>query len=978
MVKSRVNIRDVTWSQWRMWQCLPHVCVRAMTQHPQLFVLIFLLLVAFISRYGNSTFSSKPVTLPPMPPRRFFPFDSLVVEFPFGSISSLMDLVRDNEVIFVMYYAPWCTHSMTVRWEFYKAAAYMKDKVKFVAVNCWWNEGGCHRKYNFVSHPMLYVYHTNLDGFQYTGIPTADYFVYFLENILYPITHLFDEKDIRKFVSLNDNAVIGYFDFNSSPQPPGYQQFYYASMRAIEQNPIQILKFGVLTSSYLIDVLDMTSKSGSAVLVKHGNVILDYPTPNNFTSSEIVKWAFQEHQQPLVKILTPSGTKSLQLSKELDKGPTLIMFSAHYPLFHFNQYYHLLREVALEYTRCEMDEISNENMLYSLTHRLSSMKKLQELAKCSKNNEQHEFPGYPQHTHPTYHEELWKARAIFSNGLPFTSLDDVGEKYPLPPSLPILVCQCCMSVPWKHLFKEHIYHNMCEICYNIVKSTTHVRHMPCICPKESSYKFDGDYVNQTLQNKCLQFSPNYIPTHYNSVCCHQMHKAAANASNPFSSASPVPFQSLFRDPPQKSENNAPSASSIPLSKKIVSNSIDNTVLDPYLLKAIKNRTQQLCDRYNLQFVQHVPVDPDLSVSMLSLVKNFSGLSCRTNKTVRFYAIDLINHSVFAERLGLNTTKLFETNQPAAVIVDLEDEKNYFLQKPFSKASIAEFVLNYTEGRLQRQMRTAHAAGNIAPEKVSQEPHQPIPEPLSAGTGSQEPNNFYITEVTANTFHQIVLNTSKDVLLLYYAPWCGFCASFAHIYLSLAKYFRAATSLLFARINGENEDLPWEYTADTYPTLLFFPSGRKEDSVVFSEDLPKTLTNLIRFVLHHTTDTVSLWTDSSQQCRAKCIMTNRQNALTRISVLSKEIKRLELRLRHLENSMLKIKLIQGNDSAGSEELIAILASTRWQKLIERKNQQRSVCKKLVRFLKRKQLSLNKGDLVKFMKANDLLINHLPSL
>ena len=28
--------------------------------------------------------------------------------------------------------------------------------------------------------------------------------------------------------------VIGFFDFHASPQPPGYDQFYYASMRSIE------------------------------------------------------------------------------------------------------------------------------------------------------------------------------------------------------------------------------------------------------------------------------------------------------------------------------------------------------------------------------------------------------------------------------------------------------------------------------------------------------------------------------------------------------------------------------------------------------------------------------------------------------------------------------------------------------------------------------------------------------------------------
>ncbi|CAI9718358.1 domain-containing 11-like [Octopus vulgaris] len=973
MVKSRVIMRDVTWSQWRMWQWLPHVCVRAMTQHPQLFVLIFLLVVAFISRYGNSAFSSKPVILPPMPPRRFFPFDSLVVEFPFGSISSLLDFVRDDEIIFVMYYAPWCTRSMAVRWEFHKAASFMKDQVKFVAVNCWWNEGECHRKYKFISHPMLYVYHTNLDGFQYTGIPTADYFVHFLENLIYPITHLFDEKGIKKFVSLHDNAVIGYFDFNSSPQPPGYQQFYYASMRAIERSPVQILKFGVLTSPYHTDILNMPPKSSSAVLVKHGSIILNYPEVDNFTSSELVKWAFQEQQQPLVQILNPSGTKSLQLSNEIAKGPTLIMFSNHYPLFHVNHNYHMLREIALEYTKCEMDEISNENLLYSLTHRLSSMKKLQELTKCSKEQQREGFPSHAKRV------ASQKAEQQLPKSLPFTYL--VSSKY-FPASSSLLVCQCCVSVLQKHLLEGHLYRNVCEVCYNSVKSARSC-HLPCNCPKGSTYKFNEDRIYSTLQNKCLQFSPNYIPTQYKSVCCHKMHKLTTNSSKPFSSSSfsfPVPPTPSSSSDSSNVSYSSKTANKTPSSKDPSNSSVDNTLQDPFIIQVLKNRTQQLCDHYNLQFVQGVPIDTNFNVLSLTLVKNFSGLSCRTNKTVHFYAMDLTNHWMFADRFGLNSTKLLEIDQPAVVMVDMADEKNYVLKKPFSKTSVAEFVLNYTEGHLEREMLTAPVdrAGSLNcslnPEDCD---HQPPPDPLA----ESEHKYLYITEVTAHTFHKIVLNTSKDVLLLYYAPWCGFCASFAHIYLSLAKYFRAATSLLFARINGDTEDLPWEYTADTYPTLLFFPSGRKEDSVVYSEDLPKTLTNLIRFVLHHATHTVSLWTDSSQQCTAHCIKTNRQNALIRITVLSREIKRLELRLTHLENSVVKRKLL---DSAGKQlpasvQIIgAMVTRAHWQKLVERKKRQRLVCKKLVRFLKRKDSFLNKEDLVNFMKTNNLLLNHFPSL
>lgn len=39
---------------------------------------------------------------------------------------------------------------------------------------------------------------------------------------------------------------------------------------------------------------------------------------------------------------------------------------------------------------------------------------------------------------------------------------------------------------------------------------------------------------------------------------------------------------------------------------------------------------------------------------------------------------------------------------------------------------------------------------------------------------------------------------QDVVLLITAKWCGFCSSFSHTYLQLAKYFSSARDLVFAR------------------------------------------------------------------------------------------------------------------------------------------------------------------------------------
>ena len=70
-------------------------------------------------------------TRPPPPPRQFFRRSSGVIDFPYGDLSGVMSVLKDGgaELLFVMYYAPWCAQSMAVREEFGTAARYMDSEV---------------------------------------------------------------------------------------------------------------------------------------------------------------------------------------------------------------------------------------------------------------------------------------------------------------------------------------------------------------------------------------------------------------------------------------------------------------------------------------------------------------------------------------------------------------------------------------------------------------------------------------------------------------------------------------------------------------------------------------------------------------------------------------------------------------------------------------------------------------------------------
>lgn len=114
------------------------------------------------------------------------------------------------------------------------------------------------------------------------------------------------------------------------------------------------------------------------------------------------------------------------------------------------------------------------------------------------------------------------------------------------------------------------------------------------------------------------------------------------------------------------------------------------------------------------------------------------------------------------------------------------------------------------------------------------------------------NKGPVKVVVGKTFDEIVMDTQKDVLIEFYAPWCGHCKKMEPDYLALGKMYKGEKNLVIAKMDATANDVPNDsYKVEGFPTIYFSPSNNKQNPVKL-EGGDRTVEGLSKFVEKHAT------------------------------------------------------------------------------------------------------------------------------
>jgi protein disulfide-isomerase A1 len=194
--------------------------------------------------------------------------------------------------------------------------------------------------------------------------------------------------------------------------------------------------------------------------------------------------------------------------------------------------------------------------------------------------------------------------------------------------------------------------------------------------------------------------------------------------------------------------------------------------------------------------------------------------------INFVWIDATKYAGHAGNLNL------DESWPAFAIQEPKEQTKFPMsQKEKLKAeNVREFVDQYVKGEIKPSIKS-----------------EPIP----------EKNDEPVKVVVADEFDKIVMDKEKDVLMEFYAPWCGHCKKLVPIYDELGKKFAAhSDKIVIGKMDSTANDIPpgAGFSVSGFPTLKLIKAGTNE---VVEYEGDRSLESLTKFMLENSTNKVEL-------------------------------------------------------------------------------------------------------------------------
>jgi len=178
------------------------------------------------------------------------------------------------------------------------------------------------------------------------------------------------------------------------------------------------------------------------------------------------------------------------------------------------------------------------------------------------------------------------------------------------------------------------------------------------------------------------------------------------------------------------------------------------------------------------------------------------------------------------------------DKPVVAAKNAKNQK-FVLQGEFSIESFNKFVQDFHDGKLEPYLKSeAIPKSNDGPVKVG----------------------------VAKNFDELVINNDKDVLLEFYAPWCGHCKKLAPVLEELGKELAEESNVVIVKFDATANDVPAPFQVHGFPTLFWLPKGKKTDPQRYEGGREKS--DFITYISKHSTDGLKGWDRNGKKSKSE--------------------------------------------------------------------------------------------------------------
>jgi len=168
-----------------------------------------------------------------------------------------------------------------------------------------------------------------------------------------------------------------------------------------------------------------------------------------------------------------------------------------------------------------------------------------------------------------------------------------------------------------------------------------------------------------------------------------------------------------------------------------------------------------------------------------------------------------------------------------------DDQKFPMDSEFSVEALEKFANDILSGQLEPYLKS-----------------EPIP------TDSGE----HVKVVVAKQFNEIVNDPTKDVLIEFYAPWCGHCKSLAPKFEELAEKLKDEDEIVIAKMDATANDVPKPFDVNGFPTLFFSKRGSKGNPKKYEGG--REVDDFIKYLARESTNPLKGYTRDGKKVKAK--------------------------------------------------------------------------------------------------------------